>query len=317
MGELNESPESMNPDTISVLLVVLSAFLHASWSAITKVAQDRSMFVALAISVGWLFVLALALFVDGRIELGSALGPAFAAGVFEGLYCIAMVKTFDATSLAKGYAILRGGAMVGVWSVALLTGLESPRPEAIGWSSLILAGIFVLGGLDAGTSRRDSELLGLYARFRMRLREVIWPLLGAVFITGYHLSYGEALASGARPLSLFSVGLGVSQIFVWSTTGKNLWSRARRVFWEQWALMLASSLAANLGFILFLYGLNGVGPGYGLSLRNTSILFSLILGYLIPAIRQADHLTPLLRALQAVAATFIAAGAIGLALARP
>lgn len=250
-------------------LLILSALLHAAWNAVTKLSRDKDNFIFLSIIGACLLVFsAVALNGQGlNFGPGPGLRIALISGLFEGGYFIALSRSLAKTSLAKAYAIMRGGAMVAVWGVSIGLGLESIHGLTILGSVIILGGIAITGLSRSHSARRTQELL--------------WPLVGAIFIAGYHLLYGEGLKTGAEPESLFALSMAVSVPFIFWVSKKSLLSRSRSTWAEEKLKLGFSVVAATLGFVIFLYGLKSSGPGYAISLRNTSIFFSVGFSILI------------------------------------
>jgi drug/metabolite transporter (DMT)-like permease len=252
------------------ILLLFSAFLHAMWNATTKVSRDKNIFVLLTI----LFASALILFTlivsERSFQIGGVRGLKYAllAGVFEGTYLIAMARAFQRTSLAKAYSVLRGGAMVLVWVGSLGLGLERFNWLSAVGSFIVLAGIY-LTGIDSG---RPPGAAG---------NELIWPVLGAFFGAGYHLCYGVSLKGGADPKALFVTSLVTSLPFVFASARVGFLDRVSSLVKKEAYFLCVSSLSASVGFLLFLYGLKASGPGYAITLRNSSIFFSLGFSLLI------------------------------------
>lgn len=247
-------------------LLLLSAFLHATWNAVTKTSRDKDSFVLLTIALSCALV-ALA-WVLGRepFAIGgrAGLGYALLAGLFEAGYLVALAKGLARASLAKAYAIMRGGATALVWLSSLALRLEVFGPVTFAGSLLVVIGISITG-LGAGPGRGE---LG-------------WPLAAAVCIAGYHISYGESLRLGAEPKALFAVALTVSLPVLAYLNREGLRSKLFRTLSAEGERLVLSSAACALGFLVFLYGLRDTGPGYAITLRNTSIFFSIAFSFLI------------------------------------
>jgi drug/metabolite transporter (DMT)-like permease len=275
-------------------LLIFSAILHAGWNTTTKAAKDKDMFVLLTIVLSSIMVLG-ALFVqDHAYVIGGAEGFKFSffAGLFEGGYLVALARSFARTSLARGYSIMRGGAMVFVWAVSLPLGLEAFHWLSLTGSIVVLIGILVTG------IQKDKP-------FSLLDRDMMWPLAGAVFIAGYHLCYGESLKYGALPNSLYLTSLTFSLPFIFISSRKGLFTRMRITLFENKFLLLLSSSACALGFTIFLHGLSHSGPGYAITLRNTSIFFSIGFSFFIH-----DRMTKA----QIIGASIVGLGAIILGL---
>ena len=251
-------------------LLLSSAFLHALWNTTTKLSRDKDVFVFLTVLFACLIVSAGCLIQNQPFEIGgrTSLGFSMLAGVFEGGYLIAMARGFSRISMARAYSIMRGGAMVLVWGVSLSLAMESFTWFGLAGSAIVLFGIFVTG-IRLGEARKQIQY------------ELGWPLAGAAFIAGYHICYGECLKFGAEPKALFVTSLTLSLPFILVSARKNFWNRAKLVLRSESLRLILSSLGASFSFIIFLYGLRGSGPGYAITLRNTSIFYSIAFSFLI------------------------------------
>lgn len=248
---------------MSSILLLLSAFLHAAWSTSAKVAKDKDAFIFLTIAFACCLIGLLLAIGEKDLVLGGQRGftLAISAGIFEGAYLVAMAKAFARSTLARAYAILRGGAMVAVWLVSLSLGLESFNSYSFAGGLMVLGGIAFSGRVSAKEQRAAEDWF--------------WPIAGALCIAAYHLCYGESLREGAEPKALFLISLLTSLPIIYLPLRRSFWWRARCTVTDAWGKLLVATLCATFGFVFFLEGLRSSGPAYALSLRNSSIFFSL------------------------------------------
>jgi len=246
-------------------LILCSAFFHAFWNAVLKHEKGSPKILLLATSVSIIASLGYAVFAD-QLMWGSGRSIYFgiASGLFEGLYFLMLTQLFRSGNLGIQYATMRGGAMVLVWIVSLLIGREKITFDAGLGSLLILSGIFL------------TQAAGL----KLRRKEFERSILSAVCIAGYHIMYDQALEGGIKPSALYAISLIVALPFlisvVWREKEKALKFTGRQI-------LIASGVGTlmALSFILFLTGLLQTGPGYGIGLRNTSIVYALLFGYFL------------------------------------
>jgi drug/metabolite transporter (DMT)-like permease len=250
-----------------VTLIVASALLHALWNAALKRQHDPE-----GASVAVLAVAALAAF--GALPLsagpafpgGSGLAWSLAAGLCEGGYFITLGLAFRAAPLGIVYTVARGGALVAVWPASVLWMGEVLTPRLAIGTGLLLAGL---------------GLVGLDRRGRASLQGLLWALLCAIFIAGYHLAYKCALETGAAPVGVFATALAVALPVNVARLGLGELRRPVAALRDSPLLVVAAGLLCTASFLVFLSALARGGAGAAVTLRNTSVLFALLLAWLL------------------------------------
>lgn len=261
------------------LLLLLSAFLHASWNALAKSARDKE---------SYLFI---TMFFSGFLSLASVLvayppAPfahpevfwfAVGSGIFEGLYLFSLAKTLKSSSLGVSYAIMRGGAMVVVWLVSL-----SFLGEVATFGEFLGAGL-VLAGIIAMNAKSLYGYLSMPATDRTAgtALRTAWPFLSAAFIAGYHICYHQALERGAEPRSLFTLSVFVSLPLVFWGVATPRIKNVMATLKSAPVSVFSTTVLSTLSFVIFLYGLQVSAPGFAISLRNSSIFFALVFSFIL------------------------------------
>ncbi|WP_413576242.1 EamA family transporter [Bdellovibrio sp. HCB290] len=255
----------------SALLLLSSAFLHASWNAIAKTTKDKEAFLFVAMTVSNLLIAFSLLFFTEKFEAGTPLTYAILSGVFEGAYFVTLAWSLKQSQLGKAYSIMRGGAMIFVWIIStIFMGEKATSLQALG-AALVLAGIVVLS-FPGRTAKSNTE--GWFAK-------VPWAWVCAMFIGGYHLSYHQALYHGAEPKSLFAVAMVISWPFLWFAMRGSRIERVKGILKDEKFKAIAAGVAANMSFVIFLYGLKVSVPGFAISLRNSSIFFAVLFSFIL------------------------------------
>ena len=253
-------------------LLLFSAVLHAAWNALAKASKDKEGFLFLTILISGVLTLGMVVGIDKGFHVGD--GETFAigvlSGIFEGLYFITLTRALKEGSLGKAYAIMRGGAMVIVWLISSFFLHEKAELHHYAGALIILTGIFVLNfqtaAARANAEKKDTNL---------------WAYLSAIFISGYHLSYHQALVRDAYPRSLFTIAMFVSLPFLIWNLGKSPWKRIQRSWNLQWKRATLTGVFAMASFLIFLFGLKVSAPGFAISLRNSSIFFALLFSFFL------------------------------------
>jgi len=260
--------------TSVVLLVLLSAFVHAGWNALLKRERDTE-----AAAVAYLTVCTAAALVAACVWPGRAFASARAvywslgAGVFEGVYFVALAIALGRAPLGKVYTVSRGGALVVVWPVSVLWLGEAVNAPRVVGTLLVAAGL-----VATGWPQREQE---------SSASGTAWAAVAAVAIAGYHLGYKQALAAGGSPAAVFALSLAIALPMNWARLADG---RRALAAWRAspFVVTIAGVLSAG-SFLAFLGALVRGGAGLVLTLRNTSVVFAQAMAWLIgerPARRQ-------------------------------
>lgn len=256
-----------------VVLVLLSAFLHAAWNALLRVEPDKDRGLIAAVAVASLFSTAIAAVRYARGEVMFASGDAvvwtLVAGVAEALYFMTLAKALELGRLGVVYTVSRGGAVLVVWPVSIMIYGEVASVESISGSVLVCLGLALsgIGGTQGGTQRHRVGLA--------------WASLCAVSIAGYHLAYKAALNAGGNPSATFAVSLGLSALIGVARIGSIKRATLLDVVRSRIARVCLMGVVCGGSFLILMEALARGGSGYVLTLRNTSVLFAAILAWTI------------------------------------
>jgi len=256
-----------------VALVLFSAFLHAAWNALLKREADKDRTLIAAVGVGTLFAIVVA---AGRavatrvppFETGAAVGWALVAGVFEQVYFLTLARALDRGPLGPVYTISRGGAVLLVYPLSVAIFAEAMTPLSVAGSALVLAGLVI-------SDWRFGRASGL------PLHATLWALVCAAAIAFYHLAYKAALARGGAPSAVFAVSLSVTAAISLVRTGPEGRRAAAGLVRANPAKVVLMGMLSGGSFLILIEALARGGVGFVLTLRNTSVLFALILAWFI------------------------------------
>ena len=278
------------------VLVIVSALLHALWNAILKKQEDKDVAGAAVVAVAALAAIAVALImwaVGDATPFPRASGVAWSAGagLFEAAYFVLLVLAMKRAPLAVAYTVSRGLAILAVWpiSIALL---------GEGVTALSVAGTAVLiVGLACNSLSRDAGSAG----------GVMLACLCGLAIAGYHLCYKQALAAGGEPAAVFAVSLALACPLNLARLGRTGLARLLPAVRARPLLLLGMGAITATSFLVFLVALARGGAGFVLTLRNTSIVFAALLGWMLGERPTRPQL---------IGATLVALGAILVGAAR-
>jgi len=276
-----------------VALVLFSALLHASWNALLKRERDKDRILIAAVAVAALFAAAVAVVrasLSGMPHFATAasFGWALVAGVFEQIYFVTLARALDRGPLGPVYTISRGGAVLLVYPFSILLFGETVGALGAAGSCAVVCGLVVS---DWRFGRASA----------MPLSATVWASVCALAIAAYHLAYKASLDDGGAPSSVFAVSLALSTALSLVRTG----SEGRRVAFgfllTEPAKLLSMGALCGGSFLVLIEALSHGGAGFVLTLRNTSVLFALLLAW---AIGERPRTAP------ALGAALVASGAV-------
>jgi uncharacterized membrane protein len=256
---------------LAVLLVVLSALLHAAWNLFGKGSKDKSAFF---FAQG---IVTLALCTPMVIWLWARQPPAHAGFVFallsavaHGAYALFLVKSYEVGDLSVAYPLSRSApALVLLWDVTL--GGEA------------LSGLGVVGALLAVAG----ALLVQWPLLRQRgvggvLRADVtrYALLTALFIAAFTILDKQGVQHMHPFVFLFLILAGEFPVFA-LRMGRQCGARVRAEWRRTRRTIVTTAIAGPISYLLILEALRLSSATYVLSLRQTSIVFGVVLGRLV------------------------------------
>ncbi|HEY2030423.1 MAG TPA: DMT family transporter [Myxococcales bacterium] len=276
-----------------VALVLFSAFLHASWNALLKRERDKDRTLIAAVAIAAILAIAVAvvrasLAGTAHFATRASLLSALVAGLFEQIYFVTLARALERGPLGPVYTISRGGAVLVVYPLSIL--LFGEQLGTVG----ALGAVAVLCGLVVSDWRFGRASA-------MPLQATLWASLCALAIASYHLAYKAALDEGGAPSSVFAVSLAFSTALSLLRTGRAGRRTAFGLFRSAPAKLAGMGALCGGSFLILIEALAQGGAGFVLTLRNTSVLFALLLAWVIG---ERPRIAP------AVGAALVAAGAV-------
>jgi drug/metabolite transporter (DMT)-like permease len=247
------------------LAVMLAAVLHAGWNAAIKtgLSKQTSMFV-LAV---------------GHALIGLALVPAFevpppevwpwlfASGFIHMAYQLFLAYAYEQGDLSRVYPIARGTAPLIVLVVGLVA-LAEPMTGAE------VAGILVLGGGIALMAR------GVFHNGESR-RLLPFAIGSAVATAGYTLADGLGARVWGEPVAYVAWLMILSALLYTPAVLALNGRRVLRADARAWAVGMAAAAASFLAYAIAVWAMTRAPIPLVGALRETSILFAVLLGWLM------------------------------------
>jgi drug/metabolite transporter (DMT)-like permease len=288
----------MNP--YALLLVGISAVLHATWNFLAKRAQDQVSFMFLTMAASAVLLVAPLVWLRAS---GTALSPWYlpvAGGVCQALYCYLMGRGYACGDLSQVYPLARGLAPV---LIALLAWpLMHEHLSAIGAGGI---GLVVLGTL-ALNSTGACDLLNGNSLRALQVPAARWALLASVMIAGYHM-LDKAGAQASSPLAYLAVmHLWLAAFLALLTLTTRRPAQIVAEWRRNWKSVLFVTVICFVAYFLVVTAMTLSQVAYIASLRNVSILVGVVLG--ATALRERNVLW------RAGGAVFMLAGILAIAL---
>lgn len=263
--------------------MLAAALLHASWNALLRGRGDR------------LWSITVMSLMSGAIGAAAALFlpiPARASWPFIALsavlqigYCLALVRAYRDGLLAEAYPIARGSSPLLVTIGALVLAHERLGAWAIAGVALVSAGII---GVALG-------------RARLARASVLAALGTGVMIAAYTVTDGLGARRSGAPISYAAwlfLTQGAPMIFIFAAL-RRAWPRL--AFDEDTMKSLAGGALSLVAYGVVVWALSQAPMGQVSALRETGILFAMIIGVVFLKERP--------RPSQLIAGAAIAAGA--------
>ncbi len=250
----------------AILLLLLSASLHALWNLLLKKSQEKYIAMGWQVILGGVFALFLLIFTG--LPPRSMWLFASVSIALEAVYFILLSNAYSDHDFSLVYPIARGTApaFLGLWSVLLLH--ERPSPGGMFGIGLIVCGMVIIGTTSLLQSQK-----------RLHLKGVLVALAVALTISLYTLVDGTAVKNG--PPLPYAMTMFLFVPFL--TTTYNL----RRYGWKQFAAAWNGPrtpliLAAILGVVAYLLALlaYAFAPlSYSGAIREVSVVIGTFLGW--------------------------------------
>ena len=248
----------MTPVVVGLLL--LAALLHASWNAFLRSGKDRLWTVvvmctmAAAVSLAAVFVLP---------KPGISSWPFIGlSALLEITYCLLLVTAYEHGELAHVYPLARGVSPLLVTVGAMAFAHETP--SAMTWIGVVL----VSSGILSLSAAQDRQGFG----------PTLFALATGVVVASFTLLDGVGVRLSGQPQSyaawLFLLQ-GAPMPFIYVIARKRLWPA---IHFRETGRAMTAGLVSMTAYALVLWALNLGSIGPVAALRETSILFALVIG---------------------------------------
>lgn len=269
-------------------IVLVSAAVHALWSVSIKGSKNPVAFnliqsIPLCIIAGVLLV---------NVDLTEIPTTSWwwlaGTSICHGLYLYWLSRAFESADLSLVYPIARSTpAFLPIFAVLLLN--ESLSLTGIIGIAVVVVGVWTvqLAGAQAGAKRRG------FAEHRAWLIERLsQPGLGFAYLTlaatvGYGLFDKAVMAElhtvtwtspVPRALAVFALlALGYSVVYTALAARRVTLGQLRTTMREEWPMATAAAIIGIVGYGLILHALSTAPASYVVAVRQSSVLFVLLI----------------------------------------
>ena len=280
---------------IAILLVVLSACVHASWNLLTKRRKPTASFFLLSSLTG-ATLLSPVLFLNSNVVLNQIPLTVWMFLVISGfcfsLYYVSLASAYRAGDLSIAYPIVRAIPVIIVLVVVVILG----RADQVSLQSVFGALLVVVGCFMIPLQRFSEWRLKNYLTLTC-----IMAFIAALGTAGYSMIDDEALrylrndaglAMDNTSITLLYAGLEALMTSVWMTLFVLLNKQSRRDFYQVIRINKFHAIVAGIGIhlsytlvlIAFAYAQN---VSYIIAFHRLSIPLGAGLGVLI--LKEAPH----------------------------
>jgi uncharacterized membrane protein len=263
----------------AVALVLLSALLHAAWNFLNKDSRDRWAFflaqggltiVTYAPAVVWLWP-------QSRADAIGWFWAGASALVHAG-YAVYLLKSYDAGDLSVAYPLSRTApVLVVAWDLATVRGQLS----AAGVAGALLAGIGAL-------TLQMPALRARGGRAVLADRVTRYALTTALFIAVFTIIDKQGVTHMHPFVYLYVLTAGEFAVIA-IRLGRSTVPRAWRELRTNARSVVFTGILAPFSYLMILWVLAASPASYVLGLRQTSIVFGVLLGHFLLGERETRY----------------------------
>jgi drug/metabolite transporter (DMT)-like permease len=252
-------------ETFVVLLVLMSALLHATWNAFLHLSEDRVWLLGM-MAIPYIVVSAIGVIVL-PLPAPAAWPYILASVVLEFGYCLALIRAYRSGDFGQIYPIARGLSPMLVFVGALVFAHEALKPLAAAGVALVSIGIISLA------FRRNMQFSG---------ESVPFALLTGFFIATYSVVDGIGARVAGNGLSyimwVYLIWNVPQFLLVWQWRGgaKGLFIGRDKVFKG-----MLSGVIALFAYCLIIEAYRYLPIAMVSALRELSSIFAVLIGWFV------------------------------------
>jgi drug/metabolite transporter (DMT)-like permease len=251
---------------VVMIVVLIAALLHASWNFLVKSTEDKALSMS-AMAVGHVPFALVALLVSPPPDVGAL--PYLLGGVVLHLgYQLFLLASYRSGDLSQVYPLARGSSplIVAAISVTLL-GVHLSRIE------LTAVAVIAMGIMSLTLVRRSDGL--------RNGRAALLAIITGGFIASYSLVDGLGAREAGTALGFYGWLSTVNGVLFALIMRVVKPGTVTRLVYRDWRLALRAGGASFFAYALVIWAFTMAPIPLVTALRETSIIFALLLGVLV------------------------------------
>jgi len=268
---------------VSILLVLLSAMLHVTWNYLTKSSNNPKLFSMYGGLTTVVLTIIFAFWVPLHLIPFWVWMAILVSGVIHSLYIFALSSAYETGDISYVYPIARSApAFVPIAAFLLFGELFTP----LGILGIVLV-VFCIFLLQFRRSNLKREINGLFKFIRQK--DSFWAFVTLGTVVAYTLVDKGAMVEfhqiGNFPYQMHSVTYflftsTISYIIYTTTLLIQKTPMDVQLIKAEWPKMLAKVFGSLVSYSLILHVMQTESVGYIVTLRQSSVLFAVVAGWL-------------------------------------
>ena len=253
----------------ALTLVLVAAFIHATWNLLNKKASGHATFTWLVAGLSAVFYTPVAAAVFffwhtkiGAVEIGFMAGSA----LLHTGYFVLLNQGYRVGDLSLVYPLARGtGPLLSSIAAIIFLG-ERPSAIALTGALLIIVGVVVLSGNPSKLRRTGAQ------------KAISFALITGTFIAAYTLWDKQAVSRFAISPLLLDWGANLGRAILLTPFALGYWQNTRVEWRDHRAEAIGIAVLAPLSYILVLTAMQFTPVSYVAPAREISILIGTAMG---------------------------------------
>lgn len=265
------------------LLVILSAAIHVGWNYLTKTSENPSVFSLLKGMV----MVAIAIIFLATLPLAS-IPPqiwiyVLVSGAIHGLYILSLSKAYETGDISYVYPIARSAPALVPLAAFLIIGETITLRGGMG---IVVVVLCVLALQFRGQDRLDLKRVGR----ALAGRDSLWAFATLAAVVSYSLVDKAAMVALSGVASIPAIVRGpcffmLQVVFCYTLFGIYMATKRglhlKTVWLRQWPRIIAAALGTMTSYSLILHVLQTSPVSYVVSIRQSSVLIAVLVGWLL------------------------------------
>ena len=253
---------------LALALLLISAVLHATWNLFVKRAKEKQVMLWLALLVGALIYLPLAVF--NPIDVLSVWPFILSSAIMEAIYYLVLIRAYQNGDFSLVYPMARGTApaLLAVWAALFL----GERPTLLGviGISLLVLGLIIVGGKVWWSLRKAAKLS----------TNALGMALGVALCISIYSTIDGAAVHRVNPLPYTVIVIAFAAAIITPAILLRYGKAAISEEWRtNWPRIVIVGIFTLMAYMLALKSFTIIRVSYAGAIREVSVVFAAFLGW--------------------------------------